>query len=173
MKKLFQTIDADRLELAPFHLIGKEWMLITAGTLESWNTMTASWGGLGVLWNRHVAWCVIRPTRHTYTFVEQSDLFTLSFFDARHRKALEFCGSHSGREVDKAAETGLEPVEPEPGVVTFRQTRLALVCRKIYFDDLDPSRFLDPAIESLYPQHDYHRLYIGEVRSVLQADDAL
>ena len=90
-----------------FKAISKDWMLITAGTLASYNTMTASWGGWGHLWGRDVCFCVIRPQRHTFGFMEQASHFTLSFFDEAYRSALDFCGSRSGRDVDKAAATGL------------------------------------------------------------------
>ena len=68
----------------PFELIGADWMLVTAGTPEAFNTMTASWGGLGVLWERKVCFIFIRPTRYTYEFIEKSDYFTLSFFAEKH-----------------------------------------------------------------------------------------
>jgi flavin reductase (DIM6/NTAB) family NADH-FMN oxidoreductase RutF len=124
--------------------------------------MTASWGGLGVLWERKVATCYIRPTRHTFGFVEQSPQFTLSFFDETHRKALTYCGTHSGRDTDKVKGAGLTPVK-EGGFVYFSEARLVLACRKIYSQDIGPERFLDPRIEGMYPQKDYHRMYIGEI----------
>jgi len=146
----------------PFKLIGKDWMLITAGTPGSFNTMTASWGGLGVLWERKVAFCFIRPTRYTYEFVERSDTFTLSFFAERHRKTLSFCGSHSGRDMDKIKKAGLTPIK-EGGFVYFNEARLVLECRKLYFQDISPDRFLDQSINDMYPQKDYHRMYVGEI----------
>lgn len=39
-------------------LIGKEWMLVSAGDKEKFNMMTASWGGVGVLWNRPVVFAL-------------------------------------------------------------------------------------------------------------------
>jgi flavin reductase (DIM6/NTAB) family NADH-FMN oxidoreductase RutF len=126
------------------------------------NTMTASWGGLGVLWERKVATCFIRPTRYTYEFAERSQYFALSFFNEKHRRALTYCGTHSGRHSDKAKEAGLTPVK-EGGFVYFEEARLVLACRKIYAQDIDPGRFLDPKIDDMYPQKDYHRMYIGEI----------
>jgi len=146
----------------PFKLIGKDWMLITAGTPQSFNTMTASWGGMGVLWERKVAFCFIRPGRHTYGFMEKAGEFTLSFFDERHRKALTFCGSHSGRDIDKIKGSGLTPIK-ENNVLYYEEARLVLVCRKLYFQDISPDRFLDPKISEMYPQKDYHRMYVGEI----------
>jgi len=158
----FKETTPEQLVENPFKLIGKDWMLITAGTPGAFNTMTASWGGLGVLWERKVAFCFIRPTRHTYAFIERSQNYTLSFFDESYRKALQYCGSHSGRDTDKIKGAGLTPVN-EGDAVYFNEARLVLVCRKLYFQDISPDRFLDPKIHDMYPQKDYHRMYVGEI----------
>jgi flavin reductase (DIM6/NTAB) family NADH-FMN oxidoreductase RutF len=163
----FSTLEPGALADNPFTLIGSDWMLITAGTQERFNTMTASWGGLGVLWERKVATCYIRPTRHTFGFVEQAPQFTLSFFGEKHRKALTYCGTHSGRDTDKVKGAGLTPVK-DGGFVYFEEARLVLACRKIYSQDIDPKGFLDPSIEGMYPQRDYHRMYIGEIVKCLE-----
>ena len=162
MKK-FNEISPDDLNESAVRLIGKEWMLITAGTIGKWNTMTASWGALGQLWGRPAAFMFIRPTRYTVEFANHEPFFTLSFFDEKYRDALNFCGAHSGRDCDKAKETGLTPLEVEPGTVAFEEARLILVCRKLYFHDLLPEHFLDPEIETNYPKKDYHRMFVGEV----------
>jgi flavin reductase (DIM6/NTAB) family NADH-FMN oxidoreductase RutF len=159
----FRPVDPKALPDNPFDLLGRQWMLVTAGPRSAFNTMTASWGALGVLWNRDCAFVVVRPTRHTFRFMEGSTHFTLSFFGEEHRAALEFCGAHSGRTVDKCASTGLTPVETSPGCVAFAQARLVMECRKIYFQDLDPEKFLDATIHENYPERDYHRLYAGEI----------
>ncbi len=147
-----------------FKLIGKDWMLITAGTLESFNTMTASWGALGELWDRRVSFCVIRPHRYTFQFMEQATNYTLSFFDETYRAALDFCGSRSGRDVDKAKATGLTPVAGTAGSVYFAQARLVLECRKLYAQDIAQTHFVDQTISARnYPKQDFHRMYIGEI----------
>jgi len=151
-----------------FRLIGEDWMLITAGTPGAWNTMTASWGGAGVLWNRNVVFCFVRPTRHTFGFLERSERFSLCFFGERWRPALNFCGSNSGRDTDKAAATGLTPVGPPEGPVRFAEARLVVIARKLYADDIRPERFVEPALDRLYTQRDYHRVYIGEIEEILR-----
>jgi flavin reductase (DIM6/NTAB) family NADH-FMN oxidoreductase RutF len=163
MENLFQEIDPESVSDNVFRLIGEDWMLITAGTPDRFNMMTASWGGWGVLWNRKVCFCVIRPQRYTRQFVEEADIFSLSYFSEEHRRALDFCGSRSGRDVNKASACGLIPVELAHGLISFAEARLIIGCRKIYFQDLDPAHFLDPSIGDLYPQRDYHRMYLGEV----------
>lgn len=163
----FSKTDPWKIKDNPFKLIGKDWMLITAGGIRKFNMMTASWGALGVLWNMNVAFVVVRPTRHTYGFMEKSGFFTLSFFDEKYRDALNFCGSKSGRDTDKAAKTGLTPVETGSGAVCFGEARMVLVCRKLYHQDISPANFADPSIDANYPAKDYHRMYVGEITECL------
>ncbi len=158
----FMATEPELLTDNPFKLIGADWMLVTAGTSETFNTMTASWGGMGILWERKVAFCFIRPTRYTYEFIEKYHGFTLSFFDERYRKALSFCGSHSGRDTDKIRETGLTTVTADD-FVYFDEARIVLACKKLYYQDISPQSFLDKKIEALYPLKDYHRIYVGEI----------
>ncbi len=172
MENAFKAISAHKLTGNVFRLIGKDWMLITAGNMDSYNTMTASWGGMGVLWGKDVCFCVIRPHRHTFNFMEKADGFTLCFFNEEYRDALNLCGSKSGRDIDKAAVAGITPMPviegTNTGGVYFNEARLVIVCRKIYYQDLDPANFLDPGIAKNYPGKDYHRMYIGEVLSCMK-----
>lgn len=166
MSDSFKEINPEIITDNPFRLLDKDWMLITAGIANSnrtFNTMTASWGGLGILWNKKVAICFVRPTRYTYEFIEKNELYTLSFFEKKYREALNICGTQSGRSVDKVAEAGLTAFEIKPGAVTFNEARMVLVCKKLYTQDLDPERFIDQTIESHYPGKDYHRMYIGDI----------
>lgn len=149
-------------------LIGKEWMLIAAGNEDRYNMMTASWGAMGELWNKPVAIVFIRPQRYTFEFVEQNDRFTLSFY-GDNKAVHAVCGKQSGRDVDKAALCGLEPVFTD-GTVTFKQARMTLVCRKLYAQDIDPNGFTDSSLMSNYAGGDYHRVYVGEIERVWLAD---
>ena len=159
--------------LKPFSSIGHDWMLITAGlavSRESWNTMTASWGSLGVFWNKRTVTCVIRPTRHTFPFVEREALLTFSFFDQSMKSSLQICGSTSGAETDKAQAAGLTPVLLEKGAIGFLEAKFNLVCKKLYSQDIDPAHFIEKSLEGNYPEKDYHRMYICELLRVYQND---
>lgn len=168
MSNKFSSITPYNLSNNVFKLVGKDWMLITAGNMQSHNTMTASWGGLGILWNKEVCFCFVRPTRHTYKFIEKSEFFTLSFFEEEYRKMLNFCGSKSGRDYNKTLETGLIPIKSEHGSIYFEQAKLVLECKKLYADDIDPALFVDAQLDKNYPLKDYHRMYIGQIYKVLQ-----
>lgn len=168
---MLNKVDVKNLKQNAFSLIGDQWMLITAGTPQRCNTMTANWGGLGVLWGADVATCYIRPQRYTNDFVEKSDYFTLSFLGEEYRKELSFCGSKSGREVDKIKECGFHISAGEGDAPFFQEAELVLICRKLYWQDMDPTHILTPEIdEKWYPQKDYHRIYIGEIAQAYQKD---
>ena len=162
----FYEISTRAIEGNVFDRVQKTWMLVTAGSPDSWNTMTANWGGFGHLWNRDVAFVFIRPTRHTFSFIEKYGALTLSFFSEDWRKALNTCGTLSGRDVDKAALTGLKPAVPRPGFVGFEQAELTLACRVIHKQDIDPAGFVEPTIADNY-HGDYHRLYVAEIVAAL------
>lgn len=157
-------------------LIGDDWMLITAGALESWNTMTASWGGFGRLWNMDVVFAFVRPTRYTHSFMEKSEGFTLSFFGRERHEALAVCGATSGRDTDKAAAAGITPrafaSTAAPARVSFAEARLVLSCRKVHAQDLDPAGFIDPTIAPNYAAHDWHRIYVGAIEAAWTGEGA-
>lgn len=149
-----------------FEAIGKEWMLVTAGTNENFNTMTASWGGIGFLWNKPVVFVFIRPERYTFEFIEKSDFFTLSFLGEENKGIHKVCGSKSGREVDKVKETGLKPIATEKGNILFEQGRLSLECRKLYKDTIKEDCFIDPTIMKQWyggAHGGLHHLYVAEI----------
>ena len=87
----FKRVKPEELSVNPFTVIGKDWFLITAGTEKECNTMTASWGGLGVIWGKPSATAYIRQSRYTKEFVDREELFTLSVFDESFRPALNLC----------------------------------------------------------------------------------
>ncbi|MFO7669294.1 MAG: flavin reductase [Bacteroidales bacterium] len=164
----FQIIKPTEITDNVFKLLDKDWMLVTAGTLEDYNTMTASWGHMGIIWNLPIAIAWIRPQRYTYEFANRFPEYTLSFFPERYRTALQFCGTRSGRDHDKAAETGLTPLETARGNVIFEEARLVLECRKVYEDDLKKKNFILPEVAGKhYPKGDFHRFYMGEILNVL------
>lgn len=168
MDKIFKEMPVQDLDDNVFKAIGDDWMLITAGKPDDFNTMTASWGTLGILWHLPVAICFIRPQRYTFGFAEESDYYTLNFLEEGYRDILQFCGSQSGRDTDKIAETGLIPRESGQGNVFFEQCRLVLECRKLYSDWIKEDQFIiQNLISKNYPKKDFHKFYIGEITSCL------
>lgn len=168
MNSKLTEIDVLDLNDSAFRLFAKDWFLLTAGPIDKFNTMTASWGGFGELWNKKVCFVVVRPQRYTYQFIEANDSFTLSFFEEAYRSTLKLCGTKSGREIDKMKGLDITPAEGSSDSVYFEEAKLVLECQKIYYQDLDPTKFLDEVIHDSYPDKDYHRMYIGEITRCLR-----
>lgn len=164
IKGMFREKDIRDLTLNPFTQIGRQWMLISAGDKNGFNTMTASWGGLGFMWNKPAAFVFVRPSRYTYEFIERNDMLTLSFFDEKYRDALKICGSKSGRDCDKIAEAKLTPHFTELGNPTFEEAGEVFECRKMYAQMLTEDSFIDKsAVKTWYPDHSYHKMYVLEI----------
>lgn len=164
-----KKISVSELKDNMFDAIGKEWMLVTAGTPEKFNMMTASWGGTGILWGKPVAFIFIRPERYTYEFIEKGDTLTLSFLGEAHRDIHKICGSQSGRDIDKVAASGLKPYVTENGNIAYEQARLILECKKLYADFIEADNFVDKLLISRWygeGHGGFHKMYILEIQNV-------
>ena len=160
----FKEINPAEINDNVIKLIGSDWMLITAGDHVRQNCMTASWGGVGVMWNYPVAVAVIRPQRFTYEFTEREERMTPSFLSEEYRKSLSYCGTHSGRDEDKIANAGLSVASTESDTPAIAQAKLVLECKKLYVTDLKAENFLDETImERWYPEKDFQRAYIMQI----------
>ena len=171
-----KEINAREIKQNAVSLIADDWALLTAGNKEKWNTMTVSWGGIGELWGKDVTFVFVRPQRYTKEFIDNSDYFTLSFFDDEYKDALKLCGRKSGRDIDKAQATGLTPAFDGEykdalklcgrksgrdidkaqatgltpvfdGDTTYlEQAKLVIICKKIAVQPMDPNGILDKSI---------------------------
>ncbi len=153
-----------------FSLIGDKWCLISAYDEKHeglpYNAMTASWGGMGVLWNKNVFFCFIRPQRYTKEFTDSSDKIALSFFDESIKSALSYCGTHSGRDSDKLAECGLN-VKVEDGACKFEEAVITIVGKKLFAAEMKDADFIDKSlIDKNYKQGDFHTVYVCEIESI-------
>lgn len=148
------------------------WLALAAGDYAAgqYNAMTISWGSYGQIWNKMFFQVFVRPTRYTFEFMERFDTFTLNGFSPEYKRALSIIGSKSGRDGDKIGEAGLH-AEASLGVAApcFAEANLVIECRKMFWQDLDNSHFLDATIEGSYPKKDYHRVYFGEILRVQRA----
>ena len=147
-------------------MISNDWALLSAGKDNDFNTMTVSWGGIGELWNKDVCFVFVRPQRYTYEFMEKNDYFSLSFFGGEYKKELGICGSKSGRDIDKMAETGFLPVDFE-NAVGYEQAKVNVVLKKLAYQDMKPDGFIDESIMNNYANNDFHRVYVGEIVKVV------
>ncbi|WP_295936108.1 flavin reductase [uncultured Alistipes sp.] len=167
----YYKIEAAQLPDNVIELIGKEWMLVTAGQEDSLNTMTASWGGMGYIWERPASFIFIRDTRYTYEFLQKHDGFTLSFFTPDHKGALRTCGSMSGRDGNKIEKAGLTPVKTPSGLMSFTQARMIIECKKMFVQKLDPANLTEPykskiVAEAYTGDPATHQLFISEITNI-------
>ena len=165
---MFKEISLADIQKDPYHLIDKEWMLITAMKKDgSINTMTASWGTIGSLWEKPVAIIWVRPQRYTKQFVDQSDKVTLSFFPWEYHNMLGYMGSHSGKDEDKIAKCGLTIINDDDHIY-FNESNLVLFGHKLYQQDVREDCFIDrKVLNDVYPKRDLHTMYIYEIEKVL------
>ena len=164
-------MDLKNFNLAPLYAIDQEWAVLTAGEKEKFNAMTISWGGLGTIWNKPVVTVYVKPIRYTYEFMESNEYFTISFYNEEYRKDLGILGSKSGRDLDKVALTNLTPEFLE-NAISFKEAKLTIVCKKIYFQDLDIKNIdinsiPQSEIDRFYKTEPAHRMYIGEVIDII------
>ena len=163
----FKSIDPQELQGNFFKRIGEDWMLVTAEKEGQVNMMTASWGGIGIYYGRPVTYTFVRPDRHTKAFIDTAQGFSLGFFSADYRPQLTFCGTKSGRDFDKVQECDFT-VLYEDGIPYFAQSETSLFCRPLLAQVIDPGAFTRPEIApAIYPDKDYHTLYISEIIKVL------
>lgn len=166
----YKEIKPEELSGNPFQLIGKDWMLVTAKREDQINTMTASWGGMGVMWNKNVAVTVLRPQRYTKEFIDASDRFSLSFYDDSYKKDMTYVGRVSGREEpDKISKTSLTLAQID-GVPYFEEANMIFICKKLFVQEMDANGFVEGCEEintANYPNKDYHFMYVAEIEKIL------
>lgn len=163
----FKTISIEELNKSACKMIGKDWMLVTAAKDGKVNTMTASWGGLGVMWGKNAAFIVIRPQRYTKEFIDNSDRLSLTFYNEDKKKILSYLGTVSGRDEDKVGKSGLT-VEFDGDVPYFEEAEIVMEVKKMYHQEFKPECIIDNEIDSKwYPEKDYHTLYICEIEKVM------
>lgn len=155
----------DYQENFSYHMT-KDAALVTAGSINNFNTMTIGWAHLGIVWGKETLVVYVRPSRYTYKFMEENEYFTVSFFDKTHKKALGFLGTKSGRDLDKVKEVNFHPIEVNNSV-TFQEARVTFVLEKIYHQDLDSSVINEDIKNKYYGDNCFHRIYIGEIKEII------
>ena len=169
MITIFKTINPKNIKDNLIKCFSEEWALITAGNADSYNMMTASWGFAGEMWGEDSIAVVIRPQRYTMEFIDKNDYFTVSFYGDR-KDIHKICGSKSGRDINKTAETGLTPLSNDK-YVYFKEARMVLVIKKQFVQQLSPDGFIDKSIiDKWYPENDFHNMIIGKIEKVLIAE---
>lgn len=162
---MFKEISAKDIKDNLIEKIANEWMLISAGSKDEYNMMTASWGFMGEMWGKDTAVAMIRPQRYTMQFVEKSDYYALSFY-GDNKDIHKVCGSKSGKDVNKTELTGLTPVFAD-NTVYFEEAKLVIICKKQYVDVLKEEKFVDKQPLKWYENKDFHNMIFGSIEKVL------
>ncbi len=150
-----------------FEIFHKDWPLVTAGTMDNFNTMTIGWGGVGTLWRKPVVTVYVKPIRYTHSFLKSNDYFTVSFYDEQYRDALNFLGNHSGRDMNKVEKVGFEPIAIGESI-TFKQAKTTVLCRKIYEQNIDASAVPSDVVDKYYTEDAPHTMFVGEVIDIIE-----
>ena len=162
----YKAIAPDKIPGNIIKMLSEDWMLITAGNNSQFNMMTASWGGLGFLYEKPVTYCFINPTRYTYQLMEKNDTYTLSFYTEAYRNALQYCGSNSGKDTDKVKGAGLTPITTPLGSKAFSEAWLIIECRKLVSQSLTPEAINNNELQQKWMGKQLHKMYIGEIINV-------
>lgn len=103
--------------------------------------------------------------------MESSEYFTVSFYNEEYKEDLILFGSKSGRNIDKVSLSKLTP-EFFDKAVSFKEAKITIICKKIYFQDLninniDNKSIPQREIDRFYKTEPMHRMYIGEVIDII------
>ncbi len=164
----FKEILCSEFLYNPFTVVGKEWLLITAEKNGKVNTMTASWGGFGHMWNKDVVNIVVRQSRYTKEFIDNADSFSISVLDKeKYLEELMYLGRVSGRDEDKITKSKLN-VKYKDSTPYFQEANKVVICKKLFSQTLDYKNLIDEKLQNrFYEDEDNHSIYFGEVLSIL------
>jgi flavin reductase (DIM6/NTAB) family NADH-FMN oxidoreductase RutF len=169
--ELFTSISPEDITDNIFKLVGTDYTVITAGKESHFNSMTASWGGVGILFNKPVAWGMLRANRYTLEIIKQEHTYTLSYFPDEYKEQVLFFGSKSGRDTDKMKEISLTPIQTPNGNMTYREARLVLECKILELTTVSPDDYYtqeakDFVVEGYNDAKEYHKLLFGDITNV-------
>lgn len=164
----YKKLDPEKIPGNIIKMLSNDWMLITAGNDSGFNMMTASWGGLGYLWEKPVAFCFINPARYTYQLMETNNYYTLSFYTEAYRDALKYCGSTSGKNSNKVEGSGLTPITLPSGAKAFSEAWLIIECKKVLGQQITKDAVFDEKVKENWTSEgkQLHKMYAGEIVNV-------
>jgi flavin reductase (DIM6/NTAB) family NADH-FMN oxidoreductase RutF len=164
---MHKSINYKNFSIDIFKAIGDDAFILASGTIENHNCMTVAWASLGFLWRRPMAFVYVRPQRYTYLFMEKYDYFSINFFTNDYSDVINLCGTYSGRDINKMKLEKITPIDYFNKVIYYKEAKTVLICKKVYYQDLDPANIIDKSVFKLYPLKDFHRIYYGEIIEIL------
>jgi len=170
-EEIFTELPPKELNDNVFKLFSEDFTVITAGDSTYYNSMTAGWGGIGILNRVPAIYCVLRANRYTLELIKKDSTYTMSFFPDEHKDQVFFLGSKSGRNTQKMQETTLSAVQTPSGNMTYKEARLVFECRLAQITTVSPNDFYykehKELIEDGYAEaNDYHKMVFGEITKI-------
>jgi flavin reductase (DIM6/NTAB) family NADH-FMN oxidoreductase RutF len=149
----------------------KKGAFLTVKSGDALNTMTIGWVTFGVVWSKPIMMVAVRSSRYTFGIIETAKDFTVTVPAEDMLKETAYCGSKSGRNVDKFKMCNLETADSRKVASPIIKTRgRHYECNIIYKSTMDPTHLDKGYDSSLYPKKDYHTLYFGEILACYETD---
>jgi flavin reductase (DIM6/NTAB) family NADH-FMN oxidoreductase RutF len=171
--QLFKAIDVKAIPEDVFTLVGEDFSILTAGTPTHYNSMVASWGGWGVLFNKPQAFSFLRSSRYTLELIRKEGTYTMTFFDVEFKDDIMKFGQASGRSSDKMKETALTSVQTPNGNMAFKEAKLIIELKLTQVTTVSPDDFLVPDSRKFVVDANpdgnpnaYHKIVFGEITNV-------
>ena len=165
----YVTVSPEEFDENIFNLVGKDWTVITAG--EEPNSMVASWGGVGIMFNKPVTWCFLRANRYTLEKIKETGFYTMSYFPEQYKGEIMPFGTKSGRNTDKMAQTKLTPVLTPAGAPAYKEAKIIIECKLIAAPTVSKDEFYTQEgkdfLQGGYDEaKDWHKLVYGEITKI-------
>lgn len=167
----YEAIAPQEIEKNILTLVGEDFTVITAGKIPNHNSMTASFGGMGILFGKPTTWCFLRASRYTLEIIKKEKTYTMSYFPDEYKEDVVFFGTKSGRGSDKMKESKLTPIVTPNGGVSYAEADLIIECSLVAVNTVSPDDYLtdegrDFVVEGFNDAGDYHKLVFGEITRV-------
>ena len=165
----YKSVSADDFDENIFNLVSKDWTVITAG--EQPNSMVASWGGVGIMFNKPVTWCFLRANRYTLEKIKETGIYTMCYFPEQHKGDIMAFGTKSGRNTDKMAQTKLTPMTTPEGAPAYKEAKIIIECKLIAAPTVSKDEFYTEEgkefLQGGYDEaKDWHKLVYGEITNI-------
>lgn len=169
--ELFTNIPATDIKDNVFKLVGQDYTVITAGNDSLYNSMTASYGGWGQLFDKPTTWCFLRANRYTLEVIKKEQTYTMSYFADNYKDQVLFFGSKTGRNSEKMKENTLTKVSTPSGNISYKEARLIIECKLIQVTSVNPDDFYTEegrrfVVDASKESNEYHKVVFGEITNV-------
>ncbi len=162
----YKQVNAESIPGNIIKLLSQDWMLITVADGDNVDMLTTTWGGLGSLFGKSVAFCFVDSKSAICALMEKSDTYTLTFYTEAYRNALQYCSKDSGSELNKVEASGLTPVSMPSGAKAFKEAWMIVECRKLLSQTLNEDSIVSGNVRKDCGGEKSNHLFVGEIVGV-------